>query len=567
MLQGTRPFAFAEKAKSRGAAEATFSFAAAIVGMEQLPPIPGIDVDLNAICRKCLQVDPEHRYKSASALAEDLTRWQRNEPVSCRRVGLIEQTRRWAQRNSLVATLLTTLVLALAIGFGGSTYFALQMWTARQRYVDEQLTQLDQLDGANFRAAVTNLQREPFRRMAIQSLSSRWQDSIGTPQDTKLRNRMAAAIVTMQRAEKRPKLDSALVAAARERLLAALLTVEKPDEFRLIRSYAVASGEPRAPDDALRMQSLWATAQDASNPAAQFRSLSALADYDPSGEAWAGLATILAQRLLDQDDEEIADWASNMSGLADRLVPIVKAELNDNNETRKTRAAIAYATLANTPLELAKRIVTEPSPGVVRELLLQIKSRSASTQQALKLLEQLDLSPIHASARQLANLSVYKLSMCGSDVRDQLPMFQDGADPLARCLFELDAATYGVAPNSLLNWIAKLPSVNSSAEAVQTAVLAMGSTDLAQLPAHTRQPLIDLVTSFYRRHESAQVHAAAERVLRQWNIELPRLEQAEQQYGDDSWRVNKLGQLMVRVTLPEAYPPNSPRTRSRWATT
>jgi tetratricopeptide (TPR) repeat protein len=43
---------------------------------------PGISPDLDAICLRCLQKDPAKRYGSAGAVADDLARLQRREPVS-----------------------------------------------------------------------------------------------------------------------------------------------------------------------------------------------------------------------------------------------------------------------------------------------------------------------------------------------------------------------------------------------------------------------------------------------------------------------------------------------------
>jgi eukaryotic-like serine/threonine-protein kinase len=78
---------------------------------------PKVDRDLSTICLKCLEKDPQRRYSSALALAEDLERWLKHEPIRAKRSGVFTHGRKWLWRNPTTAGLIASLV-TLAIGVG-----------------------------------------------------------------------------------------------------------------------------------------------------------------------------------------------------------------------------------------------------------------------------------------------------------------------------------------------------------------------------------------------------------------------------------------------------------------
>ena len=79
---------------------------------------PKIDRDLSTICLKCLEKDPKRRYSSALALAEDLERWLKHEPILARHTGIIGRSRKWVRRNPSSALLAASLIaLAAAAGW------------------------------------------------------------------------------------------------------------------------------------------------------------------------------------------------------------------------------------------------------------------------------------------------------------------------------------------------------------------------------------------------------------------------------------------------------------------
>jgi WD40 repeat protein len=82
--------------------------------------------DLATIALLCLQKDPRRRYPSALALAEDLARWRRGEPIRARPVGQMERAWRWARRNPVVAGLAAAVWIVLLAGISFTTLFAIR---------------------------------------------------------------------------------------------------------------------------------------------------------------------------------------------------------------------------------------------------------------------------------------------------------------------------------------------------------------------------------------------------------------------------------------------------------
>ncbi|MCE9568318.1 MAG: protein kinase [Planctomycetes bacterium] len=73
---------------------------------------PEIPRDLEAICLKCLEKKPSHRYPSAEALADDLRRFVGGLPVKARPLSRTVRTLRWCRRRPIRASGLVLLAVA-----------------------------------------------------------------------------------------------------------------------------------------------------------------------------------------------------------------------------------------------------------------------------------------------------------------------------------------------------------------------------------------------------------------------------------------------------------------------
>jgi tetratricopeptide (TPR) repeat protein len=90
---------------------------------------PTVPRDLEVICLKCLEKDPQWRYRSADALADDLRRWLAGEPITARPVGPAVRTWMWCRRHPLPAALTAALMLAVLVGSVAST----ALWLRAER--------------------------------------------------------------------------------------------------------------------------------------------------------------------------------------------------------------------------------------------------------------------------------------------------------------------------------------------------------------------------------------------------------------------------------------------------
>jgi eukaryotic-like serine/threonine-protein kinase len=84
-----------------------------------LPPtIQGIGLPaaLAAICRRCLERKPEHRYESAAALADDLERWLRGDAPKATPPGIARRTQLFFRRRRMLSAHLCTLLVFALLG-------------------------------------------------------------------------------------------------------------------------------------------------------------------------------------------------------------------------------------------------------------------------------------------------------------------------------------------------------------------------------------------------------------------------------------------------------------------
>ncbi|HQR06619.1 MAG TPA: protein kinase [Gemmatales bacterium] len=146
-LTGQTPY---PKETSLAALEAVFQHDPASVCHSQ----PGVSRELEAICLKCLQQEPGNRYESALALADDIARWRRLEPILARHTTARERIVKWIRRHPWPTALIGLVALMTFAVILGLSIFALKQQQAIAR-IEKEKARAD----ANYRSARQTISR------------------------------------------------------------------------------------------------------------------------------------------------------------------------------------------------------------------------------------------------------------------------------------------------------------------------------------------------------------------------------------------------------------------------
>ncbi len=254
--------------------------------------------DLEVICLKCLHKDPDRRYASAAALAEDLRRFGRGEPITARPTGPLERSARWLRRRRVqVGVFFLGSLLGLGLFVSG-----LWLWSEHEAGIRRDLDRARREQSLVARADTIRLKRSTLAEGRFNPAAERRFSNARADRDYEAAFRdaglgaigddpEAVAARVAASAARRPlvaALDDWAVCAADGRRRAWILAVARradPDAWRdRVR-------DPAAWDDRTALAGLAGTASVAGQPAPV---LTALGErlHDLGGDGTAFLAQV-----------------------------------------------------------------------------------------------------------------------------------------------------------------------------------------------------------------------------------------------------------------------------------
>jgi len=125
-----------------------------------------VSPDIETICLKCLEKEPERRYQSAGELAVDLRRYLDGEPITARRASLVYITKKKLLRHKAIAGVIS---VAAALLIGATVWYVLDL-QAQKAFAEQKRVEAEnskkEADAQRKQAEGRRLEAEAERRRA-----------------------------------------------------------------------------------------------------------------------------------------------------------------------------------------------------------------------------------------------------------------------------------------------------------------------------------------------------------------------------------------------------------------
>ena len=505
-----------------------------------------IPLDLETIALKCLEKDPDHRYFSANALAEDLQRWLRGVPIKARRNTVWERGAKWARRNpnsvfSIVAGLLLLVVGSYA-GFAirervienhNETRAVGQVKSIVSAEIDQVMPMIPELSG--FRKWADPLLRHEFKVAAENS-----------------RQKLNASLALLP-------VDDTQVTYLKRRLLDA-----SSAETGVIR-------EALEPHKQSLLAELWKVAEtpEKDRQSQRLRAAAALAKYDSTNRRWSQIQDDVGNDLVAVPSVHVSSWMDLLRPVSEKLIPSLR-EIHRDTHRRETERSLATDILtvysADQPDVLVDLLAdAEPFQFVkIYDVLAEHRDRFlvlGKVELEKRLNENGSEDEKEALGHRQANVAIALLKL--GEAEQIWDLLKHSPDPRARSNFIHWLSPLNGDPQILIRRLRDKDTEDE--KSIRSALLlTLGEFSESQLPGVERACLFEALKDIYEFDPDPGLHAAAEWLLKQWkegqSIQLvnDRLCVNEQQLrsqmlkDERQWYINKQGQTFVILNADES---------------
>jgi formylglycine-generating enzyme required for sulfatase activity len=336
------------------------------------------------------------------------------------------------------------------------------------------------------------------------------------------------------------------------------------------------------------MQRLWgvvsSTAKD--QAAQRMRAAAALARFDPTGEGWTTVSTVLVDQLMNENPLFLRIWNESLRPIKTKLLSSLASIYRDPNRSESERTVATnflgdYA--ADQPEFLADLLMDsdEKQFAAIFPKFMEQSERGTpllEREVGISLSETTDEERERLARRQ-ANAAVSLFRMNRSE--KVWPILNHSSDPRARSYLIHRFFPLGCDPNELIRRL----EIEFDITIRRALILSLGEFDEDSLPLETRLRLIPKLREIYRSDADSGLHAAAEWLLRKWKDETwlkqviakwagdkelreSRFEKIQsslsssQENRSHAWYVNSLGQTLVVMPGPTEFMMGSPENEA-----
>ncbi len=520
-----------------------------------------ISRDLETICLKCLEKNPNRRYQAVSELRDDLHRYLEGVPIHARPVSSLERGKKWILRHPTVSALVACIVLLTVVAV------TIISWEWRQLVVAQRNHALAQVDNV--------LNAEPQVVASVISTMSdlrRWADPAlkkilaQSQLSTKHRYRANLALLPVEPERAEYVFQQLLITADDSRLstadvvYGAELLQEHRDRFEGV---------------------LWTLLEDPSQPKEQriraalillaFHEQSPDEDFKTRFRSKAGFITDGLLELSVTSPGDFQLLVRVIRPVEDLLVPILERRLVENpiHPSLKLVAASFFGESVSSDVDRLMPVVLKVKGEQYQRLLPFVKqNRVEFRKRLMPLMEgasdlpvEEDLDDKESERRAAAIVTLMHLGLPREKVWPLLAPSQDMR--LRTCLIR-SFVELGLPQEVLADRVlSELVGPDGNTGILRALLVSLGG--YSSVDQRTRDLLTAPLTEAFRRHPDSGVHSAIAWLFRQWGDEgrvkeITKDLAAAPPDADRDWYVNSELMTMAIFRDPPEFQMGSPAT-------